>query len=300
MGAGCPPSCAWAAGRAPGPCPLGSPPAGMTPKSVPVPVGSAQLGHPTPPALRRARRKGAKKKKKTRWQPRGETEARSRRESAARPRRVWLPGEPPARFVSFPLSFEAFWGIYGCAGWSGGVIFRRYKKLPVLLVPRSPRGAPGIFPLGATAPAAGGLLAHPGGLWVPGLLPPRAGLGFFVLRAAGAPILLSSMRLSPSRQGLRAAAPRRPLGVFAVLPPARERGGGGCDAPNGSRHLPHGVRSRERGREGQDGAGGGPGGCALTFSSFFYFFVQIDEMPEAAVKSSSNKYQVFFFGTHET
>ncbi|KAG6930151.1 hepatoma-derived growth factor [Chelydra serpentina] len=27
---------------------------------------------------------------------------------------------------------------------------------------------------------------------------------------------------------------------------------------------------------------------------------RIDEMPEAAVKSSSNKYQVFFFGTHET
>ncbi|XP_053907125.1 hepatoma-derived growth factor isoform X2 [Cuculus canorus] len=27
---------------------------------------------------------------------------------------------------------------------------------------------------------------------------------------------------------------------------------------------------------------------------------RIDEMPEAAVKSPSNKYQVFFFGTHET
>ncbi|MEE6491403.1 hypothetical protein FKM82_016207 [Ascaphus truei] len=27
---------------------------------------------------------------------------------------------------------------------------------------------------------------------------------------------------------------------------------------------------------------------------------RIDEIPEAAVKSSSNKYQVFFFGTHET
>lgn len=135
---------------------------------------------------------------------------------------------------------------------AGGVIFRCYKKLLVLLVPRSPRGAPGIFPLGATAPAAGGLLAHPGGgSGCQGCPPPRARLELFVLRAARAPILLSSMRLSPSRQGLRAAAPRRPLGVLAVW----ERGGGGCDAPNGSRHLPHGVRSRERGHEGQDGGG---------------------------------------------
>uniref|UniRef100_A0A7N8WQD2 PWWP domain-containing protein n=1 Tax=Mastacembelus armatus TaxID=205130 RepID=A0A7N8WQD2_9TELE len=27
---------------------------------------------------------------------------------------------------------------------------------------------------------------------------------------------------------------------------------------------------------------------------------RIDELPEGAVKSPSNKYQVFFFGTHET
>lgn len=166
LGAGCPPSCAWAAGRA----------RGRPPRVFPSPRGVPSSG--IPPQQPSDVPGGRGQKKKPRWQPPRETEARLRRESAAGPRRVLLPGEPPARFISFPLFLRGFLGNLW-PRWLelGGVIFRCYKKLLVLLVPRSPRGAPGIFPLGATAPAAGGLLAHPGGLWVLGLPPPEGRAG---------------------------------------------------------------------------------------------------------------------------
>lgn len=33
---------------------------------------------------------------------------------------------------------------------------------------------------------------------------------------------------------------------------------------------------------------------------FFFFFLQIDEVPDGAVKPSNMKFPIFFFGTHET
>lgn len=98
LGAGCPPSCAWAAGRVQG-CP---------PRVSPSPRGVPSSG--IPPQQPSEVPGGRGQKKKPRWQPPRETEARSRRESAAGPRRVLLPGEPPARFISFPLFLRGFLG----------------------------------------------------------------------------------------------------------------------------------------------------------------------------------------------